>query len=235
MNALYSAALWLVGGLHFALCVGVFSVAWLLVDPRRTDPLLRLFCRNIVRLAGARLEVARAPGFDAARPGFIVSNHVNVFDAFVLYAALPQFARGLELESHFKIPVYGPMMRRLGVVPVHVVKSPAGLRRMWTLAEAALKAGTSLAVFPEGGRTQDGTLKPFRDGVFRMAQRFSAPIYPVTISGAFEWHRRGSWRLHPGRVVVTLHPPIETAGLSDAEVPALRQRVRGVIESALKG
>ena len=234
VNILYSAALWTVGGLHFALCVSALSLLWLFLEPRRTDPLLRAFCRNIVRLAGARLEVRLAPGFDAGRPGFIACNHVNVFDPFVLYAALPQFARALELESHFSIPFYGRLMRRVGNVPVPVVKTPADLRRMWTLAEAALRGGTSLVVFPEGGRTNDGNLKPFRDGAFRMAQRFGAPVMPVTISGAFAWSRKGSWRLLPARVVVTLHAPVETAGLRPEDVPALRQRVRAAIESALQ-
>jgi len=114
-----------------------------------------------------------------------------------------------------------------------VVKTPADLRRTWTAAEAALRAGTSLAVFPEGGRTLDGRLKPFRDGAFRLAPRCGVPVYPVTVAGAFEWNCRGSWRLRPGRVVVTLHAPLETAGLRPEDVPALRDRARAVVEAAL--
>lgn len=232
--ALVSAALWAVGWLHFAAGACFFSLLWLFVEPRRAEPLMRAFTRRVVRLAGARLEVRREPGCDDPRVGVVVCNHVNVFDAFVLHAALePRFARGLELESHFKIPFYGWLARRAGNVPVPVVKTPADLRRMWTAAEAALRAGTSLAVFPEGGRTLDGRLKPFRDGAFRLAQRCGVPVYPVTISGAFEWSRRGSWRLRPGPVVVTLHAPLETAGLRPEDVPALRDRARAVVEGAL--
>ena len=233
MNALYSLALWAVGGLHFALGGAALALAWLGVDPRRTLGFQRAFCRNVVRLAGASLEVRREDGFDARRAGFIVSNHVNLFDPFVLGAVLPQFARGLELESHFKIPLYGWLMRRAGNVPVPDVKTPADLRRTWKLTREALNSGTSLAVFPEGARTRDGRLRPFRDGVFRMAQRFGAPVTPVTISGAFAWNNKLSWRLHPARVVVTLHPTIDTSAMSPADVPALRERTRAAIASAL--
>jgi 1-acyl-sn-glycerol-3-phosphate acyltransferase len=233
VNALYSAALWTIGGLHFAAGAAALALLWLFVEPRRTQGLQRAFCRSIVRLAGARLEVRGAPGCDARRAGFIVCNHVNLFDAFVLGAALPQFARGLELESHFNIPVYGWLMRRAGNVPVPDVKTRADLRRMWKLAQEALSRGISLVVFPEGARTRDGRLRPFHEGVFRMAQRFGAPLTPVTISGAFAWNNKMSRRLHPARVVVTLHPAIETAGLGPADVPALRDRTRAAIASAL--
>jgi 1-acyl-sn-glycerol-3-phosphate acyltransferase len=234
VNALYSLALWAVGGLHFAAGATAFALLWLFVGPHRTEGLRRVFCRGIVRLAGARLEVRRAEGFDAQRPGFIVSNHVNLFDAFVLGSALPQFARGLELESHFTIPVYGWLMRRAGNVPVPVVKTPADLRRMWKLTQEALGSGTSLVVFPEGARTRDGRLRPFHEGVFRMAQRFGVPVTPVTISGAFAWNNKNSWRLHPARVIITLHPTIETADLEPKDIPALRDRARAVIASALE-
>ena len=106
-----------------------------------------------MKLAGAKLIVRRAPGFDPKRTCFLLVNHVNLFDPFVLYATVPQFFRGLELESHFRIPVYGWMMKRFGNVPVPDNNRPSDLKRMWRLTRAALDSGVSLAVFPEGQRT----------------------------------------------------------------------------------
>ena len=82
----------------FLVLLGIF------VDPRKNDWPQRLFFRNILRLAGVKFEVRRAPGFDPARTSIFVCNHVNIFDPFVVYSAIPQFVRGFELESHFKIP-----------------------------------------------------------------------------------------------------------------------------------
>ena len=74
----------------------------------------------------------------------------------MLYATIPQFFRGLELESHFRIPVYGWMMKRFGNVPVPDQNRPSDLKRMWRMTRAAIDSGVSLAVFPEGQRTLTG-------------------------------------------------------------------------------
>src|SRR5262249_10185251 len=84
------------------------------IDPRRTGRPQRWLFRNIMRVAGVDLEVKYAPGFDRQRTSFFVSNHIDIWDAFIIYSAIPQFVRGLELESHFKVPAYGWMMRRFG-------------------------------------------------------------------------------------------------------------------------
>ena len=110
--------LWAVSLLHFTLGTAVLLLAAVFVDPRKYDWLPRFIARNIVRLAGAKLRVQPAPGFDRQRTCIFISNHVNLFDPFVLYSSIPQYIRGWELESHFRIPVYGWLMKRYGNVPV---------------------------------------------------------------------------------------------------------------------
>jgi 1-acyl-sn-glycerol-3-phosphate acyltransferase len=178
-----------------------------------------------MRMAGVRVEVRRSPGFDPDSVCFFVSNHVNLFDPFVLYCATPQIIRGLELESHFRIPVYGWLMKRFGNVPVPDVNRPADLKRMWRLTRAALGRGVSLVVFPEGSRTITGRVGPFHNGVFRMAQDFGTPITPVSIVGSFTFHRKTSWILRRSTIVVWLHDTIDTSRYGKAEVPELRERV----------
>lgn len=233
MNKLWlnvrSALLWTVSGIHFFFSVLLLVLVAIFVDPKKSDWLQRAFCRNILRFAGAKLEVRRAPGFDPNRTCFLLSNHVNLFDPFVLYAAIPQFARGLELESHFKIPVYGMLMKRFGNVPVPDVRRPSDLKRMRELTRAALESGTSLIVFPEAKRTLNGRVDEFEAGAFRMAQQWNYPIVPVSMVGSFEFHRKGDWLLRPATITVYLHDTIETSGLSKEDVPALRDRVRAII------
>ncbi len=226
---LRSGVLWIVSCIHFFVVCSTLIFLGIFIDPRKNDRPQRILCRNILRLAGVGFEVRRAPGFDPRRTSFFIVNHVNLFDPFVLYSAIPQFVRGLELESHFKIPVYGWMMKRFGNVPVPEESRPPDLKRMWRLTRAALDSGTSLAVFPEGSRTRDGRVGPFKDGVFRMARQFGYPIVPVSIIGSFEFNRKDSWMLRPSKIVVHLHDTIETKGLRKDEVEALRERVRGII------
>lgn len=231
--------LWIISGIHFFTVCTILILMAIFVDPRKNDRPQRVFCRTIVRLAGAKLEVRRAPGFDPRRTSFFVVNHVNLFDPFVLYSVIPQFIRGLELESHFKIPVYGWLMKRFGNVPVPDVTRPSDLKRMWKLTKDALDSGVSLIVFPEGGRTRDGRVGPFKDGVFRMAQQFGYPIVPVSLVGSFEFNRKDSWILRRVTIVVLIHDTIESRDLAKQDVSALKERVRGIIarpiDEAMKG
>src|SRR3970040_399944 len=109
-----SVIFWVVSALHFFPGGVLLLLLALFLDPRKHDWPQRFFARNVLRLAGARLRVQRAPGFDPNRTSIFISNHVNLFDPFVVYSAVPQFVRGWELESHFRIPVYGWILARVG-------------------------------------------------------------------------------------------------------------------------
>ncbi|MGH9680546.1 MAG: lysophospholipid acyltransferase family protein [Candidatus Acidiferrales bacterium] len=220
---------WLLCAAYFFPVCSFLVLLGIFVDPRKNDGAQRMLCRVTMKLAGAKLIVRRAPGFDPGRTCFFIVNHVNLFDPFVLYATVPQFFRGLELESHFRIPVYGWMMKRFGNVPVPDNNRPSDLKRMWRLTRAALDSGVSLAVFPEGQRTLDGHVGPFKDGVFRMALQFGTPIVPVSLVGSFRFNKKTSWLLRPGKVTVYLHDVIETKDLRKEDVPELRDRVRAMI------
>jgi 1-acyl-sn-glycerol-3-phosphate acyltransferase len=226
---LRSVFFWTLSVLHFFPAGALVALLGLFVTPRRLDPLMRFFFRNVVRCTGARFEVRRSPGFDPARLSFFVSNHVDIFDPMLVYSAIPQFVRGLELESHFRVPVYGWIMQRFGNVPVPVERTPTSVRLLKDRCRAALDAGTSLIVFPEGHRTLDGSVGPFRSGVFRMAREFGVPIVPISITGAFELKRKTSWMLRPARVVVWLHDTIDPSHPAFRDENALRDAVHAIV------
>jgi 1-acyl-sn-glycerol-3-phosphate acyltransferase len=225
---------WILSGAYF-FPVSVFLMFLaIFIDPRKNDGVQRAFCRTIMKLAGAKLVVRRASGFDPTRTCFLLVNHVNLFDPFVLYATVPQFFRGLELESHFRIPAYGWMMKRFGNVPVPDTNSPSDLKRMWRLTRAALDSGASLAVFPEGQRTVTGRVGSFKDGVFRMALQWGIPIVPVTLVGAFDFNKKTSWLIRPGTITVVLHDVIETKDLHKHDYAALRDRVHSIVSQPIE-
>jgi 1-acyl-sn-glycerol-3-phosphate acyltransferase len=232
--ALRSALLWFLSVLHFFIAAPSLVLLGIFLDPRKHDWLQRGFCRRVAFLSGARVEVRRSPGFDPQRTSFFMVNHVNLFDPFILYCAIPQHVRGWELESHFKIPAYGWLMKRFGNVPVPDVRRPSDLKRMWRLTQDAIERGTSLIIFPEAMRTRDGHVCKFQDGGFRVAQQLGAPIVPVSLVGSFQHHRTGHWMLWPVTVTVYLHDTIDTKGLSKEDVPALRDRVREIISPSVE-
>jgi 1-acyl-sn-glycerol-3-phosphate acyltransferase len=224
-----SVILWTISGIHFAVVCTFLTFLAIFIDPRKNDWPQRAFFRNILRLAGVKFEVKRSPGFDPDKTSIFISNHVNIFDPFVLYSAVPQFLRGFELESHFKIPVYGWMMGRFGNVPVPDNPTRAGLELMTQRANAALDSGISLLAFPEAGRTRDGHIQEFKKGIFNIAQKFGTPIVPVSVVGSFQFFQTGNWMLYPGKITVHLHDTIDTSNISRGEVDALRQRVQEIV------
>lgn len=224
-----SAILWAVSGIHFAVVCTFLVFLGIFIDPRKNDWPQRVFFRNILRLAGVGFEVVRSPGFDAGRTSIFVCNHVNLFDPFVIYSAIPQFVRGFELESHFRIPIYGWLMGRFGNVPVPDKPSREGLEVMTQRAKKALDSGVCLIAFAEGSRTRDGHVQEFKKGTFNMARKFGVPIVPMSIVGSYQFFRTGHWMLHPGKVTVHLHDTIDTAKVDRSEVDALRQRVQEIV------
>ena len=232
--ALRSALLWILSGLHFFVAAPILVLLGIFLDPRKHDWLQRSFCRRIAYFSGVRVEVRRSPGFDPERTCFFMVNHVNLFDPFILYCAIPQYVRGWELESHFKIPAYGWLMKRFGNVPVPDIRRPADLKRMWRMTQDSIDGGTSLIIFPEAKRTRDGSVDGFQDGGFRVAQQLGVPIVPVSLVGSFQHHRTGHWMLWPATITVCLHDTIETKGLTKDDVPAMRDRVRAIISAPVE-
>jgi 1-acyl-sn-glycerol-3-phosphate acyltransferase len=227
-------ALWIASILHFFPVCTALVLLGIFFDPRQNDWPQRAFFRNILRVAGVGFEVVRAPGFDPNRTSIFLSNHVNLFDAFVIYSAIPQFVRGWELESHFRIPAYGWMMGRFGNIPVPAEATPAGIRKLIERTRAALDSGVSVIVFPEGSRTENGHVGPFRPGIFRLLPELQYPVVPMSIVGSFEFNRKGSFLLFPSKITVYLHDTIETKGLKKEDVDAFRERVQATVSKPVE-
>jgi 1-acyl-sn-glycerol-3-phosphate acyltransferase len=229
-----SVLLWAVTLLHFFVAAPALVFLAIFLDPKKHDWLQRAFTRRIVFFSGAKVRGVLAPDFDPKRTCFFMSNHVNLFDPFFMYCVIPQYVRGWELESHFKIPAYGWLMKRFGNVPVPDVRRPSDLKRMWRMTQDAIDSGTSLIIFPEAMRTRNGHLNSFQDGGFRVAQQLGIPIVPVSLVGSFQHHRTGHWMLWPQTVTIVIHETIETKGMRKEHIPALRDRVHALIAAPVE-
>ncbi len=227
--AIRSVFLWTLSYAHFIPAALGITFLGLFLSPQRLQPFLRFFCRTIVWCTGARLSARRSPGSAPEGPCFYAVNHVEIFDPFLIVSLTDRPTRGLELESHFKVPVYGWMMDRLGSVPVPDRTSRAGLARMAANTKRAFARGISLVVYPEGTRTRDGKLGPFRSGLFRLAVELQVPIVPVSVVGAYRLKRVGSRRLSPAEVVIHFHDAVPPGD----DPIALRNHVREIVNGPL--
>ncbi len=226
-----SAVLWTAGLGWLVPMMGAMMTVGTVVPSDRTEWLSRWYCRGQVAMTGARWRAVVDPGVDPSKPYLFASNHVNLLDHVTMYCATPHFKQGLELESHFSIPVYGWFMRQRGTVPVKKGIPPdaqvAALRESF---RAEVARGHSILAFPEGTRTRDGTVGRFKKGVFSAARDLGLPIVPVTVTGMYEILRAGSARMRWGReVTVYCDAPIDPTGVPDDGLGALADDVRRVI------
>ena len=226
--------LWLISGVHFFTVCSLLVLLGIFVDPRWNDRPQRWFFRNILRLAGVRFQVKYGAAFDAKRASIFICNHVNLFDAFVIYSAIPQFVRGLELDSHFKIPAYGWMMQRFGNIPVSRGGGPSQFKKTLERVRSHIENGISVIIFAEGTRTVDGHVGPFQKGAFVMAHQIGAPVVPMSICGSYQFNRKGSWMLRPSTITVHLHDTIETRDILRSDLDSLVQRVHQIVSAPVE-
>ena len=231
-DLLASAALWGAGMSWMVPMLSTMTALNATVLPsHRTEFLNRLYCRGQVALTGSTWKAVVDPAVDPTQPYMFAQNHTNLFDHVALYNATPHFKQGLELEKHFKIPFYGWFMKARGTIPVRSGKEGQTPEIMDNMRRE-IASGHSILAFPEGHRTLDGRVGPFRKGVFFIARDLGLPIAPVAVTGMYDVNRKGSWLIRPGYdVTVHVDAPIETKGLPDSAIPELADEVRRVISA----
>jgi 1-acyl-sn-glycerol-3-phosphate acyltransferase len=124
-------------------------------------------------------------------------------------------------------------MRFAGYVPLDREGAGAGRKSIARAVELVREKGYSFLIYPEGFRSWDGTMQPFRRGGFFLALESGAPIVPVTVKGTYELMPRGTWRIRKGPVRILFHEPIAVSGTTPETMPALMERVRSSIASDL--
>lgn len=194
----------------------------------------RLWARISLALAGSRAAI-RGVEYLPDGPVIFMSNHQSNFDIFSLLALIPRQIHWLAKKELFEIPVFGPSMRRGGYIPLD---RSDGRKALKSMEEAAriIRSGKSVVLFPEGTRSEDLKLLPFKRGGFMLAVRAGVPVVPVTINGSGRINPANQTRIYPGMITVTLHPPIRpSASLSRSEAEArLMEEVRVAIKSKLE-
>jgi 1-acyl-sn-glycerol-3-phosphate acyltransferase len=167
---------------------------------------------------------------DPRRPYVAVSNHESYADIFLI-CHLPWEMKWLSKTTIFDIPVMGWMMRMAGDVPIVRGDRDSGARALAACRDRLAKR-VSVMIFPEGTRSPTDEMLPFKDGAFRLAIETGAPILPIALAGTRNAMAKGSFEFRPAHLVCRVLEPIPTTGLTQDDVPALRDQVRSVIEAA---
>jgi 1-acyl-sn-glycerol-3-phosphate acyltransferase len=194
----------------------------------------RVWARWILFVAGVRVTVE---GIDKVKPGagyVIASNHASYMDTPVILTYVPAQFRFLAKSSLFKIPFLGSHLKRAGHISVPREDPRAAVKTMTEAAKNIREKGISMLIFPEGGRTPDGELKDFKEGVAYIAIKAGVPIIPIALIGTRAVVPINSGIVHAGPVILRVGEPIETANLTLHDRGRITAQVRQQIASMLE-
>ena len=191
-----------------------------------------MWSRFILRAAGIRIRYIGLQNRALNHSCVYIANHQSMVDIWTLLPVLPRKTRFVAKESLFRIPVLGWAIRAAGFIPIdrsNIGKAMKSLEK----AGAKIRAGNSVILFPEGTRSKDGRLRPFKKGAFHMALKARVPIVPVTISGSFDRLRPNSLWITPGEVMAHFGDPIDTSAFTENMVAELRDHLQARIAETL--
>jgi 1-acyl-sn-glycerol-3-phosphate acyltransferase len=213
------------------LVLGSLAMLASLVDGRgeASRALGRAWARLVLHVLGVRVEV-RGAEHVPERAAVYAVNHGSALDIPILLACLPADFRLIHKRSLSFVPVLGWSLRCAGHIAIDR-RRPFSARRSLATAVRKLREGVSLAVFPEGTRSPDARVLPFKRGSFGLAIEAGAPVLPISIDGVKRVVPRGIFTLQPGAVRLSIHPPIETTALAAGGAAALAEKVRRIVAS----
>lgn len=161
-----------------------------------------------------------------------IANHQGAFDIFLTYGFLNHNIKWVQKIGLRKLPFVGKASEIAGHVFVDN-RSVISRRDSIVKAKKAIEGGVSIMMFPEGARTKNGKLSPFKRGAYRVALDMGLPIVPVTINGPYDIMKVKTITLNPGKLELTIHKPISTANLKKDDIPALMKQTEEIIQGAL--
>jgi 1-acyl-sn-glycerol-3-phosphate acyltransferase len=186
----------------------------------------RVWSRLVLRTTGVRITARGIDRLDPNQSYVCAANHQSIYDIPIVFGSLPLQLRIIAKDSLKRFPFLGWHLQRTGHLLVDRKNPGAGiLKKMARLVSGA----RSLIVFPEGTRSEDGRVGRFKAGIFLLAIEAGLPIVPVSIARSRFVMLRGRLMTCPGDIVMTVHEPIPTTGVSRERARELAELVRDIV------
>jgi 1-acyl-sn-glycerol-3-phosphate acyltransferase len=197
---------------------------------RTVHKLAILWARILLWISSVKTEVVGRENILHDRSQIFMANHQSGFDILIVLAHIDTYCAWIAKKELFSIPVFGDAMRKAGYLPIDRKNF---VRAMRSISDAAriIREGKSVMTFPEGTRSMDNQIHPFKKGVFHLALKAGVPIVPVTIIGSGDIMPKKSFRLHPGKITMVIDKPIDVSGYSEETIDELLNRVYEIVAS----
>jgi len=179
-------------------------------------------------MSNTKVEVIGIENILRGKPQIFMANHRSDFDILIILAHIPGQFRWIAKKELFHIPIFGAAMKTAGYISIDRYHHEKAIQN---LHEAALRIreGKSVMSFPEGSRSRDGGIKPFKQGVFHLAIESGIPIVPISIIGSGEIMPKRSLKVTPGKVKLVIDKPIDVKNYTRDNCHELIDQVRKVI------
>jgi 1-acyl-sn-glycerol-3-phosphate acyltransferase len=184
----------------------------------------RRWSRLILRLSGVRVELENAEAVDPTRSQILVANHTSWYDVLALAGYLPGrfvFVAKKELEG---VPIFGRAASACGQIFIDRQDRGSAIESLEKARRSLEEARPTVIMFPEGTRSPDGALRPFKKGAFVLAIQAGVEVVPAAIVGSREVMRKGSLLIRPGTITVRFGEPIHVSGLAVEDRNQLTER-----------
>jgi 1-acyl-sn-glycerol-3-phosphate acyltransferase len=216
------------------LYTGIFGALSLLSsffdkDGRIQHGFARRWSRLILKTSMARVEVIGRENLEQAGACVVAPNHISAMDIPVLYTHLPFQFRIVANKYLFSYPFLGWHLRRSGQIAIDRSSPRATFKSLSTAVED-LRRGLSVVIFPEGGRSREGTVRPFMNGAFYLSVKAQVPVIPTAIVGTYEMLPMDSFHILPHPIKLVFGAPIETTGMTAHDLDRLCSRVQQAVE-----
>lgn len=171
------------------------------------------------------MEVRGLENINPHRAQILVANHQSYFDIFTLSGYVPVQIRWMAKASLFSVPIVGWSMWAAGYISVDRENKKKAYKSFMTTIEK-IKSGCSVVLFPEGTRSYDGKIGPFKKGGHLLAIRSGAPMVPVTIIGSSTIMKKGSYKVSPGPVRIIILPPVKIDDVASKNEDTIMSEIR---------
>ena len=194
----------------------------------------RAWARTLLAVGGVKVRVEGLQHVDSDGSYVFISNHLSYMDTPVALAHIPVQFRFLAKRGLFQIPFLGTHLSRAGHVAVPRGDARASVKTMQRAAEVIKEKRVSLLIFPEGGRSHDGHLRPFKEGGAYIAIKAGVPLVPMVMIGTRDVLPYGAAVVRSGEVSLRILRPIETSKLTLKERGTMTDRIREMILEELE-
>jgi 1-acyl-sn-glycerol-3-phosphate acyltransferase len=204
------------------------AFAFITPDENMIHRVANIWAKMLLAIANTKVEIIGAENVLMGKPQIFMANHQSDFDILIVLAHLQGQFRWIVKKELFQIPLFGRAMQSAGYIEIDREDRE---RAIMSIDRAAMKIreGKSVMSFPEGTRSKDGKIKPFKQGMFYLAIKSGVPIVPISIIGAGEIMPRRSLHIRPGRITMVIDKPIEVTGYSIDNRQELIDKVQNII------